>query len=61
MLVEKQKTNKQLAQHLGVGPVTVSRWCTNDSQPNIPTLFKIAGFLDVKVKDLFTEELLLLR
>jgi transcriptional regulator with XRE-family HTH domain len=54
-LVEKNKTNKALADHLGIGPVTVSRWCTNDSQPSIPTLFKIADFLDIKVKDLFVE------
>lgn len=54
-LVEKKKTSKELADHLGVKPGTVSRWCTNDSQPNIATLFKIARFLEVKICSLFVE------
>ncbi|TXJ23133.1 MAG: XRE family transcriptional regulator [Chitinophagaceae bacterium] len=55
VLVEKKKTNKELADYLKVKPGTVSRWCTNDSQPNIATLFKIAKFLGVKAKDLLTD------
>jgi transcriptional regulator with XRE-family HTH domain len=54
-LVEKKKTNKELADYLKMKPGTVSRWCTNDSQPNIATLFKIAKFLGVKAKDLLTD------
>ncbi|MBN8880412.1 MAG: helix-turn-helix transcriptional regulator [Sphingobacteriales bacterium] len=55
VLAEKKKTNKELAEYLKVGAVTVSRWCTNDSQPNIATLFKIAKFLGVKAKDLLVD------
>jgi len=55
VLAEKKKTNKELAKHLKVRPGTVSRWCTNDSQPNIATLFEIAKFLDVKVAQLLVE------
>ena len=31
---------------------TISRWCTNESQPSIETLFEIAKVLDIDVKDL---------
>lgn len=55
VLVEKKKTNKELAEHLNVKPGTVSRWCTNDSQPNIATLFEVAKFLQVKVCSLLVE------
>jgi transcriptional regulator with XRE-family HTH domain len=55
VLAEKKKTNKELAKHLKVRPGTVSRWCTNDSQPNIATLFEIAKFLDVKVASLLVD------
>lgn len=54
-LVEKKKTNKELAHYLKVKPTTVSRWCTNDNQPPIPKLFAIAKFLDVKVCSLLRE------
>jgi transcriptional regulator with XRE-family HTH domain len=55
LLAEKKKTNKELADYLRVRPGTVSRWCTNDSQPNIATLFEIAKFLEVKVSSLLNE------
>lgn len=56
VLAEKKKTNKELADYLHVQPGTVSRWCTNDSQPNIATLFEIARFLNVKVCSLLVEQ-----
>ena len=52
VLVEKQRTSKWLAEQLGVTPATVSKWCTNTSQPDLPTLTKIANILDVDIKDL---------
>lgn len=55
-LVEAKKTNKDLAEYLGMNPQTISRWCTNDSQPNIATLFEIAKFLKVKVRSLLVDE-----
>jgi len=55
-LVEAKKTNKQLADYLGVKPQTVSRWCTNNSQPNIETLFEIAKFLKIKARLLLVDE-----
>ena len=54
-LVEGKKTNKQLADYLKVKPETVSRWCTNDSQPSIATLYKIAAFLKIKPSQLLSD------
>ena len=47
MLVEKKRSNKWLAEQLGKDPATVSKWCTNTSQPTIETLLKIAEVLEV--------------
>lgn len=52
VLVEKKRTNKWLAEQLGKDPATVSKWCTNTSQPALETLLQIANVLDVDVKDL---------
>lgn len=52
VLVERHRTNKWLAEQLGVTPSTVSKWCTNDAQPSLETLMKLAILLDVKVDDL---------
>ena len=52
VLVEKQRTNKWLSEQLNITPSTVSKWCTNDSQPSLETLMKLAILLDVKVDDL---------
>lgn len=47
VLVEKQKTGKWLAEALGKDQSTVSKWCTNTSQPDLYTLAKIAELLEV--------------
>jgi DNA-binding Xre family transcriptional regulator len=52
ILVEKQKTGKWLAEALGKDQSTVSKWCTNTSQPDLYTLAKIAELLEVNIKDL---------
>lgn len=52
VLVEKKKTNKWLAETLGKDPATVSKWCTNTSQPTLDMLVKIARTLDIDVKEL---------
>jgi transcriptional regulator with XRE-family HTH domain len=51
-LALKHKTNKQLAEHLNVSQQTVSKWCTNYSQPSIPELYEIALYLNVELSDL---------
>ena len=52
VLLENEKTNKWLAEQLGVGKTTVSKWCTNDNQPTVESLFKIADALGVEVCEL---------
>ena len=46
VLVEKKRTNKWLAAQLGKDPATVSKWCTNTSQPGLETLLQLAGRFD---------------
>ena len=41
LLVEKKKTSKWLSEQLGITPSTVSKWCTNTSQPDMEHLQKI--------------------
>lgn len=52
VLADKMKTNKWLAEQLGVAPTTVSKWCTNGSQPPLETLVKIAKLLECEIQDL---------
>lgn len=57
VLVEKKRTNKWLAEQLGKDPATVSKWCTNTSQPGLETLLQIAKVLEVDVKELLNSSL----
>lgn len=52
VLVEKKKTNKWLAEQLDVNPSTVSKWCTNTSQPPLDILIQISQLLKVEVTEL---------
>ena len=56
VLVEKKRTNKWLAEQMGVTPSTVSKWCTNSSQPDLATILKIADLLEVDIRELFVRE-----
>jgi len=55
VLVEKQRTSKWLSEQLGVTPATVSKWCTNTSQPDLQTLARIAELLGCEKRELITE------
>lgn len=52
VLAEKHKTGKWLSEQIGKDQATVSKWCTNSLQPNLPTLITIAKALEVDIKDL---------
>lgn len=56
ILADKKKTNKWLAEQLGKDQTTISKWCTNSSQPDLASLIKIARLLEVEVTDLLREE-----
>ena len=52
VLADKQRTNKWLAEQLGKDKTTISKWCTNSSQPDLESLLKTAKLLDVEIADL---------
>ena len=52
VLAEKKKSNLWLSKQLECAPTTVSKWCTNSSQPPLESLMKITRLLDVELKDL---------
>lgn len=55
VLAEKKRTNKWLCEQLNVNPSTVSKWCTNSSQPDIETLIRISKLLTVEMEDLLNK------
>ena len=56
VLVEQKKTSKWLSEALGVNPSTVSKWCTNSSQPDLETIVKISKLLGVGIEELFNKK-----
>ena len=56
VLFEKKKTARWLAGEMGVTPSTVSKWCTNSSQPDLATILKIADLLEVDLRELIVRE-----
>ena len=61
VLVEKKRTGKWLAEQLNKDQATVSKWCTNNAQPSLEMLLKIAEVLEVDVKELSDRQYLMLR
>lgn len=55
-LADQNKTNLWLAEALGKNKSTVSKWCTNDQQPTLDTLFDIAEVLGVDVCELLVKK-----
>ncbi len=56
VLLEKERTNKWLAETLGLSHTAISKWCTNDNQPTVESLFKIAEVLEVGVCELLVTQ-----
>lgn len=56
VLAESQRTNRWLAEQMGKSENTVSRWCSNKSQPSIAQLQEIANLLDVDVRILLKSQ-----
>lgn len=55
VLADAGQTNKWLADQLGKDPVTISKWCTNTTQPDLQTLSKIAEILRVNIRELLVD------
>jgi transcriptional regulator with XRE-family HTH domain len=52
VFVEKEENRKWLAKQVVNALTTVSKWCTNSSEPSLPTLTKNSNILDVAIKQL---------
>ena len=52
VLAEKKRTNRWLAEQLGKDQATISKRCTNTSQPGLETLYQIAKLLGIEVQEL---------
>ena len=55
-LADAGRTNKWLAEQLGKDPVTISKWCTNTTQPDLHTLYKISELLKVEISELLVKK-----
>lgn len=55
VLAEQNTTGKWLAEQLGKNEATVSRWCSNTSQPSLEMLMKIASILNVDARRLIND------
>ena len=55
MLPQKNIVKKYLAfpRH---GSTSISKWCTNSSQPDIETLVRISKLLNVGIEELFNKK-----
>lgn len=56
VLAETKHTNRWLAQQIDKDEATVSKWCTNSSQPSLETLYQIAKHLQVPIQELVCEK-----
>ena len=54
-LAENKRTNRWLAEKIDKNEATVSRWCTNETQPSVEVFFQISKLLDVDIRDLFNK------
>ena len=56
VLIEQQRTSKWLAEQLEKDPATISKWCTNTSQPDMETMARISKLLNVGVEELYNKQ-----
>ena len=54
--LEKQLTQEQLAEELGVSRRTVSRWETGNNLPDLSLLVELADYYDVDLNEIFHGE-----
>ena len=55
VLVVKKRTGKWLAEQLGKDPSTISKWCSNSSQPSLEALTAVAEILNMDRRDLINK------
>ena len=52
VLADAGQTKKWLEKQLGKDPVTISKWCTNTTQPDLQTLSRISDLLNIDIREL---------
>jgi transcriptional regulator with XRE-family HTH domain len=52
LLKQRNLTQQQLADLMGVKQPMIAKWCKSNSDPKSSTLIKLARVLDVSLKDL---------
>lgn len=57
VLAERNKTNRWLADQLGVTEGTVSKWATNNHQPPLERLYEISLIFKIDIHDLIESTL----
>jgi putative transcriptional regulator len=57
ILAERNKTNRWLADQLGVTEGTVSKWATNTHQPPLERLYDISVIFKIDIHDLIESTL----
>ncbi len=55
-LADAGKMGVWFAGQLGKDPVTVSKWCTNTTQPDLQTLAKISELRKVNIRKLLVNQ-----
>lgn len=55
VLAEKHVTSKWLAEQLEKSTCTVSKWCSQKTQPDLQTINQISKLLDVKRSELIVD------
>lgn len=54
-LADAGKKGVWFAGQLGKDSVTVSKWCTNTTQPDLQTLAKISELLNIDIRELIVK------
>ena len=55
LIAAKKKTQKEVAEQMGISTTSLSRIITNDQKPSLDTLERLADVLNVGVADLFAD------
>ena len=53
---EKELTQEQLAEKIGVSNITVSRWETGNNLPDISVLIQLSEFYDIDIREIINGE-----
>lgn len=57
VLNEKQLSQKDLSNSIGVSTVSVNQWCQNKKQPSLKMLYQISEIVKCRASELINNEL----